>query len=277
MNDGTNADDAVTGATKEQLEIALLVVQKEKVLAEISVLRRTTPLTEAIKVIGSMVLGVGGAIAAVAGFQLAEVRAEKLKIEAESAVKARDAAAEARKSLVSTNEELQRQSDDLRQKVEGAKAEYAQISDRLAAAEKQAANPAVSMELRDLQQTVNAADINLRAATPRRNAVSSGASLDVLVERLFAPTASVRGAAYEELLGRYSAEPELVPKLITFSESHFDNSNGVYNALVALSRLDHKALNSDLASIRSFASKAKAIGPKTAERAEKLLDRLPKA
>lgn len=50
----------MTQTTKEQADIELAVAQRQKVLAEIEVLRRTTPLTETIKLIGSMVLGIGG-------------------------------------------------------------------------------------------------------------------------------------------------------------------------------------------------------------------------
>ena len=47
----------MTPTTKEQADIELATAQRQKVLAEIEVLRRTTPLTETIKLIGSMVLG----------------------------------------------------------------------------------------------------------------------------------------------------------------------------------------------------------------------------
>lgn len=262
--------------SKEQLEKELLSAQKLKLAAEIDVLRKTTPLVESIKVVGSMVLGLGGAIAAVAGFQLAEVKAEKFKLEAREAEKARDSAKDETQHLKFAKERLEKEADDLQKRVELAKTQYEQISDRLAAVEKRADNTAVSKELRDLQQTVNAADINLRTLTTRQSSASSGAPLDQLIEQLFAPTASARGAAYEELVGRFSTDTQLVPKLVAHAESHISNSNGVYNTLVLLSRLDHRQLGSDLASIRSFASKARANGAKTSDRVDKLLERLPR-
>ena len=53
---------------KERLEADLLRAQEEKVRAEIAVLRKTTPFTEGLKVFGSLVTVLGGAIIAVGGF-----------------------------------------------------------------------------------------------------------------------------------------------------------------------------------------------------------------
>lgn len=261
---------------KTQLEHELLAAQKEKVLAEIMVLRRSTPLTEAIKVLGSMVLGVGGAVAAIAGFQLAEVKAEKYKLEAAAAEKARDGAKAEIHALTVSRDSLKRESDELIQTLEAAKKEFAAISDKIAIAQKQAQSPALSATLQELQQNVNAADIALRASLPTVPTTASGASLDTIIEKLFASAASVRGAAYEELMARFSKSPELVPRLLNYALGHMSNQNGVYNTLVVLSHLDHQALQSDIPSIRAFANQARAIGPRTSERSDKVLERLPR-
>jgi hypothetical protein len=257
---------------KNQAEKDLLVVQKQKVLAEIDVLRRTTPLAESIKVFGSMVLGIGGAVAAVAGFQLAEVKAEKYKLEAAVAEKSRNAAAEEFKTLTVSRDKLKAEADELFQKVQTAKDEFAQLSDRLTNAQRDAATPRAAAVLKDIQQTVNAADINLRSVAPGSS--TGSASLDSLIEGLFGQTAAIRGTAYEELLSRFAASDQLIPKLLSYSERHMDNGNGVYNALVLLSRLELRQLRSHADALRAFAGKAKAVGPRTAERAEKLVARL---
>lgn len=260
---------------KAQLEQELLAAQKEKVLAEIAVLRRSTPLTESIKVIGSMVLGLGGAIAAFAGFQLAEVKAEKYKLEAVSAQTARDNAKSEIDALKKSRDTLKIESNELSQLLEVAKKDYAAISDKIAIAQNQAQSPAQSAILQELQQKVNAADIDLRASLPVSIATASGAPLESIIEKLFAPTASVRGAAYEELMARFSNNSDLVPQLLSYAAGHMENQNGVYNTLVVLSHLDHRALRSDITAIRKFANQAKAIGPRTSERADKVLARLP--
>jgi len=260
---------------KAQLEHELLAAQKDKVLAEIAVLRRSTPLTESIKVIGSMVLGVGGAIAGLAGFQLAEVKAEKYKLEAEKAQTARDNAKAEIDTLTRSRDTLKKESAELNKLLEVAKKDYAAISDKIAVAQEQAQSPAESAILQELQQKVNAADIELRASLPTSITTASGAPLDSVIENLFAPTASVRGAAYEELMARFSSNSDLVPQLLNYAAGHMDNPNGVYNTLVVLSHLDHRALRSDVAAIRKFANQAKAIGPRTSERSDKVLERLP--
>lgn len=53
-----------------------------------------------------------------------------------------------------------------------------------------------------------------------------------------------------------------------------DNGNGVYNALVLLSRLDARQLRRHDQAIKDFAKSAKDVGPRTAERADKVLARL---
>jgi hypothetical protein len=63
--------------------------------------------------------------------------------------------------------------------------------------------------------------------------------------------------------------------LIEYAVENFENLNGVYNTLVVLSHLNYNFLDIDISSIRAFANKAKVNGPKTAARAQKLLDRLP--
>lgn len=265
----------MTTPSKEQLEQELLAAQKEKVLAEIAILRKSTPFTEAIKVFGSMVLGVGGAIAAFAGFQLAEVKAEKYKLEADAAQVARDNAKTEIETLTGSRDTLRKESDELIQRIEVTKKVYASLSDKLRIAQEQAQTQEAASTLQELQQNVNAADIELRASLPIVIATASSVPLDSVIEKLFSPTASVRGAAYDELMARFSNSSDLVPKLINYAEGHMDNQNGVYNALVVLSHLDHRKLQSDLAAIRVFANQARAIGPRTSERSDKVLERLP--
>jgi outer membrane murein-binding lipoprotein Lpp len=267
MTDVSSKHEAPSDAQRE-----LLVVQKEKLLAEIEVLRRTTPLTESIKVFGSLVLGIGGAVAAVAGFGLAEVKAEKAKLEAVTAAKSRDEAADELKKLTASRDQLRTESEDLRKRVDVAQSELSQLSDRLDNAQKEATTTRAAGVLQELQQSVNAADITLRSAAPAGSMGS--ASLDSLVKGLYAQTAAIRGAAYEEILARFATSEQLIPVLLNYAEQNLANGNGTYNALVLLSRLDVRQLRSNEQAVRAFANKAKSTGPRTAERAEKLLARI---
>ena len=267
----------MTQTTKEQADIELAVAQRQKVLAEIEVLRRTTPLTETIKLIGSMVLGIGGAVAAIAGFQLAEVKAEKFKAEASAAEKARAASQADVDRLNSSRTALSREIGELQKSLQGAKRDYAEISDRLAAAERETQSPALSSTLKNLQQSVNAADIALRAAAPAGGQRDTGTPLDTLVARLYAPTAAVRGAAYEELMSSHARDPALIPALLNYAEPNLNNANGLYNCIAVMLHVDRALLKPHLADIRSLAERAKANGPKTAERADQLLRLLAEA
>ena len=65
-----------------------------------------------------------------------------------------------------------------------------------------------------------------------------------------------------------------MPALLAYAEAHLDNANGLFNSVVVLLGLERSMLTPHLAEIRSLAEKSKANGPKTAERADQLLQRL---
>lgn len=255
---------------KAQLEVELLEAQKEKLLAEIRVLRRTTPFAESVKIVGSMILGIGGAIAALAGFQLAEVKSEKFKNEAHDAAISRDAALQELTQLTEKKAILSKEYSEVQASLVRTKTELGAISDHLSTPEARS-NPQLLTEVR---QQVNAVDIELRSAPSGKEAGGSQKTLPALISDLFAPTASVRGRAYEEMIRLYSSDPDLVPSLITYARENVDNENGVYNALVVLSHIDLKKLNADFTTVRSFAESVRKNGSKTSERVDKLLARL---
>jgi septal ring factor EnvC (AmiA/AmiB activator) len=263
-----------TDGELNDIQHQLLVAQRDKVIAEIAVLRRTTPITEAIKIFGSTVLGLGGAMAAIAGFQLAEVKAEKFALEASAAETARDQAKAEIDSLRQARDQLEKESADLASRLEQAKIDYESIADKIAHLQKEAKNATVSASLDDLSQKVNAADMQLRAPTVRAKFHVSGESLDTLIERLFAPSAAQRGSSYEELLTRYATHPEFVPRLLRYAEAHIDNQAGVYNALSALNTLDAQTLKPYQESIRSLVARSRVAGRPSAEKGAHLLERL---
>jgi len=247
---------------KEGLEMELLYAQKEKVNAEIKVLRKTTPFTESIKLFGSLVLGIGGVVTAIAGYQLSEVKSEKYKLEASLAKSARDNA----KVELSI----------LAESIQVAKKEYSDISDQIVGLKgKISNNPEASASIERLQADVNAADIELRTIAPSSKTTQSSDDMSVLIRQLFDLSALKRGQGYEELMARFSKQKELVPELIKYAEANMSNQNGIYNTLVVLSHLNHKYLGSDLFSIRNFAEHSRNNGPRTSERVDKLLKRLP--
>ena len=130
--------------------------------------------------------------------------------------------------------------------------------------------------VKSILQAVNTADIDLRASLPSTSIESTqpSAPLVVLVEQLFAPTARVRGTAYDEIMAHYASSPDLVPALLKYAENHTDNFNGIYNTLVVLSHLDLKSLGADLPAIRASAESVRKNGEKTSDRVDKLIWRL---
>jgi hypothetical protein len=210
----------------------------------------------------------------VAGFQLAEVKAEKLKHEATVTEGKLTAARTELQELTASRESLQRTLADLRTRVAGSQKELAGLADELGSLRGRAQTQQAAATLQDLEQKVSALDIDLRSGALPVSRAGSG-PLDSVIRDLFGATAAVRGAAYEELVSRFAADPELVPRLLAHAKSHPQNHNGIYNTLVVLSRLDHRALRSDVAAIRVWAERARGNGPKTSERVDKLLARLP--
>lgn len=260
---------------KVRLECELLSAQRDKAQAETAVLRRTTPAVEAIKVLGSMVLGIGGAVAGIAGFQFAQVTAEKYKQEAAVAKKDLDSAKNELTSVLKSKDIAQRERADLVAQADIARRELATISDRLASA--RARSSGLTESLRDLQQLASEANINLRAsAVVATRASKSGADLNSEIEQLFASQAEKRGAAYEVLMTQFSQDPQLVPDLLRYAQQHLSNGNGVYNTLVVLSHIDKAALKTNEEAVRQFAEQARSVGPRTSERADKMLARLVK-
>ena len=242
---------------KSQLEAELLLAQKEKVQAEIAVLKKTTPFTEGIKIIGSLVLGIGGAIVAIFGFQFAELKAEKSKLEASKAIETRDEAnneiIRIRQKLRETRDSLQRENDSLQFKITRSLSALEQLTDRIALAQSQKESTTV---LDTLQQDANAAAIDLRASNiASRINVNRSKSLSTSIAELFAPQASVRGAAYNQLMTYHASGTQLIPSLLGYANNHMDNENGIYNTLVVLGNLDYKKVPPEvLPAVRSFAA-----------------------
>jgi hypothetical protein len=264
---------------KAQLEAELILAQKEKVNAEIAILKKTTPLTEGIKTVSSLVVGLGGAILAIGGFQFADIKAERSKLEAEKALQIRDSTkreiTKIEQTLIHKRDSLQKRNDSLQIRITRSLISLEQITDKITLAQSQ---PQSQEALGTLQQDANAAAIDLRASVPSSQvATTSVKSLNTSIEELFAPKASVRGAAYNQLMKYYANSPDLVPSLLKYANNHLDNANGIYNTLVVFSHLNYNKVPQEaLLSIRSFAEQTRNNGSKTADRVTKLLKRLPR-
>ena len=96
-----------------------------------------------------------------------------------------------------------------------------------------------------------------------------------LVQQLFDPNAGVRVKAYGGLLPKYANDPTLVPEVLEAVTRNPKNANGVYNALVVLSHMNARALAPYRAQIEALTAASQLAGPRVAERARTLNNRLP--
>ena len=131
------------------------------------------------------------------------------------------------------------------------------------------------------RQLVDSAVDNLLAASvaaaPRQEkggTTGSDSRVDA-IRQLFDPTAAVRVRAYGALLPRYANDPTLVPEVLAVAREHPDDDNGIFNALVVLSHMNAASLTPHRAEIVAFAEQARRVGPRVAERARKLIRRIP--
>jgi cell division protein FtsL len=97
-----------------------------------------------------------------------------------------------------------------------------------------------------------------------------------VIEQLFDSNAAVRVKAYNGLLPLYKDDQTLVPEILKVAREHPQNANGIYNALVVLSHMNRNSLRRDRQDIEAFAKASQSIGPRVSDRAQKLLERLPK-
>ncbi|MDB5984927.1 MAG: hypothetical protein JWQ69_5942 [Pseudomonas sp.] len=262
---------------KEALEFNLLRAQMDKTLAEVNVLRRTTPVVESVKILSSMILGVGGVLAALTGYQFAEVKVKMADMEMAGIQAARDKLSEEvvsldkkKLDLSKENQALQENNRRLNSSLADTKTVVDQVMDKLSTPAL-AENP----QLDGVRQDLNATGIDLRTTSPLPQDSNQTTDMSALIQGLFSPQAATRGQSYEQLMSQYSSSPELAPALLYYAGSHGDNTNGIYNTLVVLSHIDRNSLRKDSAAIRIFAETARGVGPKTSERVDKLLTRLP--
>lgn len=195
---------------------------------------------------------------------LYQIKSAKAQNELDSLVRRKDAASLEIKLLAKTRDSLRLERAKFEKDVE-------KMSDV-------ASNESLSSEqkLKSITEGLNATVIELQPATSNlsgKAAVSK--SLNKAIEELFAPKAAVRGAAYNTLMTYYSASPELIPSLLKYAGDHQDNQNGIYNSLVILGHLDYSKVPADAQAVRAFAEQTVNNGPKSAERVEKILKRLP--
>ncbi|MBD8473407.1 hypothetical protein IFT98_06000 [Pseudomonas sp. CFBP 8770] len=262
---------------KERYELELLKSQNEKTVAEIKILTRTTPIVESVKLFGSMILGVGGVMAAIAGFQLAEVKAERANIRMSEIQAARakldgevTLLEQKKADLAMENSSLEKENQKFRSDLAKTSISLDKIADKLSTPIL-AANPQIT----EIRQDLNATGLDLRTNAPVSNHSDPPADMNVSIQELFSSKARARGDAYQQIMAQYADSPDFPAALLDYADGHKGNENGVYNTLVVLSHLNRNTLQNDSKAIKAFAESVRSVGPLTSERADKLLSRLP--
>ena len=110
-------------------------------------------------------------------------------------------------------------------------------------------------------------------------------SLNALIKQLFSSSKSLRVDAYNDLIAHYSSSSDLVCTILKYANQRMDkqdqhmdkqDQDGIFNAVVLLTKLDRQVLQPESQAIRSFAERV----PKnkdwqlTSEQVKKLLKHL---
>ena len=286
---------------KFRADVEYLQAQTDKIRTEITKLQKELNdrsdkfrsfVIESVKVLGAVILGVGGTIAAFTGYQLSEVKKEKAdldlqqksyeierkakeigKLEADvkrlegERAKSREALDRMRAEITSSQAELNAVQDRLTQIA--TKGNQAETAKALESAE--GIFSRVDDQLRRAQDQIRpAAPVRVSAQAP---AMAAG-ELAPYVKRLFGATPLERWSAFDYIVRNFSSDPRLVPELLDAGEKNFVNQNGVFHVLTILDSVSREQLLAEKARVKSFAERARQIGPKSAERAGRIVAKL---
>jgi hypothetical protein len=128
-------------------------------------------------------------------------------------------------------------------------------------------------QIDELRAMISSVIAEMKPADPNVGPGETG-RMQALIAQLFSSQAATRVKAYDELMDRYGTSTELIPNLIDYAESHSNNQNGIYNALVVLSHLDRAQMGPYRQRIKQFALAAQPMGDRIAQRVTTLLRRL---
>jgi hypothetical protein len=186
------------------------------------------------------------------------------------------------RTLVATNEQLSRNVESQQVALKAAQTDWQSLQQQIKTVQAQIPKDAPAQQTLERASEDSILFGTALAAAARATPNASG-SLDVqasanqlrlVFDKLFAQDSRTRVAAYAELMEKHATNKDLPRSLMAYSRDNWMNENGVYNSLVVLSHLNLNRLGPDIAAVRQFATDAAAIGPRTAQRASIVLDRL---
>lgn len=237
---------------KMKADVEFLQAQTEKIRAEIAKLQkdlkdRKTFFFEVIKVVGALVLGVGGTIAAFSGYQLSEVKKERADFEAKKTIEVIEEKNKEAKKLDTQLKALVTQRDvtavelkELSDLLVGLKAEIAASQD--IAQSKSNTQGEGEKALNNISDRIQEVDSQLKRtvvqvsepsppastmkAKPAVSAATAAGDITKLAQGLFEDTPQERWLAFDRLSRHFVSDPTLVPKLLGAGEQRMENKMG---------------------------------------------------
>ncbi|MBQ5949080.1 hypothetical protein [Massilia sp. ST3] len=123
-----------------------------------------------------------------------------------------------------------------------------------------------------LARTIAQSDENKEVQASARQSIAQ--RVDTLIRDLFAPQASARVRAAQELVSGWRGDAAAAGAIVQYARANPGNENGIFNAIVVLSDFSGEALAPHKPAIRELAEAARKLGPKTEARVQVLLRRL---
>lgn len=269
----------LTAATTEtlearQLDMQLKSAQLRKAEAEAKIAQKVTPTLETIKLVSSLIIGIGGAIAGFAGVQFAKVEKQEAEIAKAKALQETEALSKSQASLKKKIERIGGVLDESQKVAQHLHKDTAELLLAVSALQVEIdRNPNLAaMVTTARQKQENLAD-GLRVAHRLQVEQMLGKPIppaSELVEDIFGETAEQRLSAFEEFSLFYRTDDKIIPLITKKATVDHKNSNGIYNALVAFSVMPPEALKKHETSILALVQVADAIGPRTARKIEEI-------
>ncbi|MEH6434044.1 hypothetical protein [Massilia sp. DD77] len=122
-----------------------------------------------------------------------------------------------------------------------------------------------------LARTIAQSDESNEVQASARQSIAQ--RVDTLIRDLFAPQASARVRAAQELVSGWRGDAAAAGAIVQYAR-HPGNENGIFNAIVVLSDFSAEALAPHKPAIRELAEAARKLGSRTEARVQVLLRRL---
>jgi hypothetical protein len=246
-----------------------------------------TPLLESIKLVSSLVIGIGGAIAGIAGFQFAKVERAEAEVAKSAAENQRKLALAETEKLRASQEQLRGRLDRVGAVLDESSAVARKLHDDTAlllrAVSRLEARLALDPDLRRLVRDGQSRQLDLTdsiyAATRKRVELLSGKAVPTardLVEDMFGETLEGRLSAFELLILFYRNDETVIPLIVSKASADRKNANGIYNAFAALSMMPREKLRSHRHLIEPLKAVADQIGPRTQRKVQEVADLMGK-